>query len=305
MASLPGNRFLRSSTESEGPGVLTVLLRTYIEDRDRGALDAFFHLLLDEHITDLVIQVQSFGPAGELTVREVINDSMAKLLEDVVQEKYRKAPQSAKEHLKYLLRRKFIDRRRWWDKDHQDVARHGDKIVDQKALSPEEGLIRAEEGRRCDERLEEALRSLSPTFEKIIRRRMDGEGYDAIGKELGLAEDVIWSYAKRAIEALMARLVESAPTMALRLEEMKARWRSSGPRTELWPTLDEIRSALPRITERVRDALTRLHFEGSSREDLERELGAETLQVLLRRGYDLLEARFKVSFPEAFERASS
>src|SRR5262245_59176303 len=130
MARLPGSHFLRSASEPDGPGVLTTLLRSYIEDRDRGALDAFFHLLYDEHFTDMAIQVHSYGPASELTVHEVIGDSMAKLLEDVVSEKYRKAPDSAKQHLKYLLKRKFIDRRRYWDKDHADVEKHRETIVD-------------------------------------------------------------------------------------------------------------------------------------------------------------------------------
>jgi len=96
--------------------------------------------------------------------------------------------------------------------------------------------------------------------------------------------------------------VESAPTMALRLSEMKERAKRRHASEERWPTKEEIKEALPRITERVRDAMTRLHFDEVSREDLEEEFGQETLGVLLRRGYDLLEARFKVSFPEAFER---
>lgn len=305
MARLPGNRFLKNSSESDGPGALTVLLRTYIEDRDQGALDAFYHLLVDQHFTDLAIQVHSFGPANELTVREVINDSLAKLLEDVVNEKYRKAPDSAKEHLKYLLRRKFIDRRRWWDEDHKALGKHEEKILDDKGLTPDEAAIRSEEGRLCDERVAKALSSLSPTYEKILRLRLQGHEYAAIGKELGLAENVIWSYAQRAIQALMSRLVETAPTMAIRLSEMKERSRRKAEAPEPWPTLDEIKGALPKITERVRAAIMRLHFDGVPRENLERELGEETLGVLLRRGYDLLEARFKVSFPEAFERATA
>jgi RNA polymerase sigma factor (sigma-70 family) len=284
--------------------MLTVLLRAYIEERDPGALDAFFHLLYDEHFRDLEIQVQSFGRASELTVREVINDSMSKLLEDVVQEKYRKTPESAKEHLKYLLRRKFIDRRRWWDEDHKALGKHEEKILDKKAPSPDEEAIRKEEGLLCDERVAEALDSLSTNYQKILRLRLQGADYAAIGKELGLKEDVIWSYAKRAVEALMSRLVESAPTMALRLAEMKERAKRRHASENRWPTMEEIKEALPRITERVRSAITRLHLYGVSREDLGRELGEETLQILLRRGYDLLEARFKVSFPEAFERSA-
>jgi hypothetical protein len=92
--------------------------------------------------------------------------------------------------------------------------------------------------------------------------------------------------------------------MALRLEELKARMKAKpSDVAQAWPTLEEIQEALPRITERVRDVIHRLHFQSVPAENLKRELGAEAFEVLRRRGYDLLEARFKVSFPEAFDRA--
>lgn len=305
MARLPGNRFLRSASEAEGPGVFTTLLRSYIEDRDRGALDAFFHLLYDQHFTDIAIQVHSYGPASELTVREVIDDSMARLLEDVVSEKYRKAPKSAVEHLKYLLRRRFIDRRRYWDRNHEDVHPHRETIVDRGVPNPAKNAERIETDGANDERLEKALKSLSKRDEDIIRLRMEGLTYPEIAKKLGIDEALMRSYGPRATEQLMQRLVENAPTMAMRLEELKARMNGKPtPEEAPWPTLEEIRDALPKITERVRIVIDRLHFQGVPREDLERELGGETLEILRRRGYDLLEARFKVSFPEAFDRAT-
>jgi RNA polymerase sigma factor (sigma-70 family) len=305
MGRIPGGHFLRNTKDGDEPGVFTVLLRSYIEDREPGALEAFFHLLYEEHFTDIAIQVHSYGPASDLTVREVINDSMAKLLEDVVAGKYRKPPDSAVKHLKYLLRRKFIDRRRWWDKDHDDVHPHRETIIDPQAQDPAAALMRAESDQVADRRFEEALSALSETDQKIIRLRLEGHEYDEIAKLLGIAPGNMRSYGPRAYAQLMNRLVENAPTMANRLKEMKARWKTPEPKAELWPTRDEIRAALPRITARVRDAVTRLHFDGVSREDLEHEIGEETLEILLRRGYDLLEERFKVSFPEAFERATS
>jgi RNA polymerase sigma factor (sigma-70 family) len=305
MARLPGNRFLsRSGPDSKGPGVLTVLLRTYIEDRDRTALDAFFHLILDDHFTDLAIQVHSFGPASTATVHEVVSDSMAKLWEDVLREKYRKAPESAREHLKFLLRRKFIDRRRWWDKDHVPVDGHRETLVDEKSPDPAKLAARAENEQMVDRRLEEALAALSGTDQKIIRLRLEGLQYPEIAEKLGIDKSLMRSYGPRAYQQLLTRLVEKAPTMAQRLKEMKARFRYGEPKEEVWPTLDEIRAALAEMTERVRDAVKRLHVEGVPLEDLERELGKDTLRILLRRGYDLLEARFKVSFPDAFRRAS-
>jgi RNA polymerase sigma factor (sigma-70 family) len=307
MARLPGKHFLRRASESEGSGVFTTLLRSYIEDRDRGALDAFFHLLYDQHFTDMAIQVHSYGPASEVTVREVIDESMARLLEDVVTEKYRKAPRSAVEHLKHLLRRRFIDRRRYWDRKHDDLHGHRDSIVDPGAPDPARKVDEAEREGLLDQRLEKALGSLSERDRKIILLRLEGLAYPDIARALGVDERLMRSYGPRATEHLMQSLLETAPTVAHRLEEQRARiaQKPAPAAREIWPTLDEIRAALAQITERVRDAVTRLHLEGVPLEDLERQVGKETLGLLLRRGYDLLEARFKVSFPDAFGRAGS
>src|SRR5689334_22711993 len=132
----PGKRFLRGKDEPDGPGVLTTLLRTYIEERDPESLDLFFNLLYDEHFADIAVQVHTYGQASEVTVKEVIDESLAKLVQDVVEKKYRKAPESAAEHLKYLLRRRFIDRRRYWDRHHEDVGDHRETIVDAGAPNP-------------------------------------------------------------------------------------------------------------------------------------------------------------------------
>jgi RNA polymerase sigma factor (sigma-70 family) len=304
VAKAPGNHFLRGNDEAEGPGVLTTLLRSYIEKRDRESLDLFFKLLYDEHGNDIAIQVHSYGPASDITVQEVISDSVAKLLEDVTLKKYRKAPESAGEHLKYLLRRRFIDRRRYWDQGHEDVSDHREKIVDPGIPSAVEEVLGREHEALVDERFERAFSMLSPQDQSILRLKLEGLSYPEIEKKLGIAENSIWKATHRALERLLVHLAGHAPTMALRIRELKEKAAPVSTSTK-WPTLEQIRRALPSITERVRRALERLHFGNVPEGDLARELGEETLGILLRRGYDLLESRFKVSFPEAFERAKA
>jgi DNA-directed RNA polymerase specialized sigma24 family protein len=304
MAQLPGRQFLRSNKESEGPGLLTTLLRVYIEERDRTALDTFFELLYDEHFTDLAIQVHSYGKASEVTVKEVIDDSLAKLVEDVVKDKYRKAPESAAEHLKYLLLRRFIDRRRYWDRDHEDVVNHRETIVDHNVESPAKQAQVRESESLLDARLQGALASMTEDGARMIRLRLEGQSHEKIAQEFGLSEASARKAYFRAVNQLMANLVTHSPSLVLRLNELRAAWASKS-QDQVWPTLGAIREALPRITERVRTVIDRYHFQGVSRESLAAEFGAETFEVLLRRGYDILESRFKVSFPEAFERASS
>lgn len=304
MTNLPKKKFLRSNEEPGSPGVLTTLLRVYIEERDRTALDTFFELLYDDHFTDLAIQVHSYGKASEVTVKEVIDESLAKLVEDVVEKKYRKAPASAAEHIKYLLRRRFIDRRRYWDRSHEDVSNHRDTIVDRAIENPAKQAQVRESAALLDARLDEALASMTEDGARMIRSRLEGRPHEEIARELGLSEASARKAYFRAVNQLMARMVTHSPSLVLRLNELRAAWASKS-QEENWPTLGAIRDALPRITERVRTVVDRLHFQGASRDSLAAEYGAETLQVLLRRGYDILEARFKVSFPEAFERASS
>lgn len=304
MANLPGKKFLRSPEDGDAPGVLTTLLRVYIEERDRTALDTFFELLYDDHFSEIALQVHGYGKASDVTVKEVIDDSLAKLLEDVVKEKYRKAPQSAAEHIKYLLLRRFIDRRRYWDRGHEDVVEHRETIVDKGVPDPSQEALAREKDALFDQRLTEAIAHLSKADQDLIRLRVEGIPYPQIASKLNIAPDSIWAISSRAVERLMTQLVTKAPTLALKLNELKTKKVERSEQT-CWPSLDEIQEALPRITERVRTVLERLHFQGVTRETLAAEFGAETLEVLLRRGYDILESRFKVSFPEAFERATS
>ena len=304
MANLPGKKFLRSPEDGDAPGVLTTLLRVYIEERDRTALDTFFELLYDDHFSEIALQVHGYGKASDVTVKEVIDDSLAKLLEDVVKEKYRKPPQSAAEHIKYLLLRRFIDRRRYWDRDHEDVTSHRETIVDAQAESPAQRVIDQERDSVADHRLETALLKLSASDQELLRLKIQGISYQEISRKLGIPESTLWKAVKRALKRLLSHLAESAPTMVHRLKDLQERVAPAASSAR-WPSLEEIQEALPRITERVRTVLERFHFQGATREALAAEFGAETLDVLLRRGYDILESRFKVSFPEAFERATS
>jgi RNA polymerase sigma factor (sigma-70 family) len=304
MANLPGKKFLRSPEDGDGPGVLTTLLRVYIEERDRTALDTFFELLYDDHFSEIALQVHGYGKASDVTVKEVIDDSLAKLLEDVVKEKYRKAPGSAAEHIKYLLLRRFIDRRRYWDRDHEDVVDHRETIIDPGVENPARAAQVQESGALLDARLEQALASMSDQNARIIRMRLEGRTYEEIAREVGIQKVSIRKAFVRALDRLMTQLVSHSPSMVLRFKDLKEQL-TTAPREEVWPTLEQVKAALPRITERVRTVLDRLHFQGVTRETLAAEFGAETLEVLLRRGYDILESRFKVSFPEAFERATS
>lgn len=304
MTNLPKKKFLRSNDEGDGPGVLTTLLRVYIEERDKNALDTFFELLYNEHFTDLSIQVHSYGKASEVTVQEVIDESLAELVEGVVQEKYRKAPASAAEHLKYLLRRRFIDRRRYWDRDHEDISGHRETIPDPTMASPVEQVLTKENDGKVDARFECALSKLSPLHQDLLRLKLKGLPNEEIGRKHGMVEQSLWKETHRAVNSLLFHLSEEAPTMAHRLQDFKDRVLGA-PSKVAWPSRADIQAALPRITERVRTVIDRFHYQGVSRETLAAEFGAETLDVLLRRGYDILEARFKVSFPEAFERKTS
>lgn len=304
MTNLPKKKFLRSEEDGDGPGVLTTLLRVYIEERDRTALDTFFELLYDDHFTDLALQVHGYGKASDVTVKEVIDDSLAKLLEDVTLQKYRKAPESAAEHLKYLLLRRFIDRRRYWDRDHEDVVDHRETIVDKQAQVPEVEVEKREGESIADARLDRALSGLAPQHERILRLKLEGHSYAEICEKLGIEHNSIWKERFRAVEQLLQNLAREAPTMAHRLKDLQRRAEESSKAVR-WPSLEQIQAALPTITERVRTVLQRLHYEDVPKETLAEEFGAETLEVLLRRGYDILESRFKVSFPEAFERAAS
>jgi RNA polymerase sigma factor (sigma-70 family) len=308
MSHLPGQSSSQDVTppKKEDGGVLTTLLHSYFESRDRDDLVTFFELLYDEKFASkLALQVERQGPASEITVKEVIDDALARFLEDLVKEKRRKAPKSARRHLNWILRQRFLDRRRLSQErlQFEDVEAHREEIVDPQMPEPASEALAKESEAEVDRRLETAISALSPKDAQIIRMRLAGRQYPEIAKELGIPEAQIWVYGSRAVERLLGRLVATAPTMAIRLRELKER----GEREKEipWPTRSEIEAYLPRITERVRDVVIRIHFKGEPRESVAREYGEAATEVILKRGYDLLAAKFKVDFPEAFLRAES
>jgi len=233
-------------------------------------------------------------------------------------EKLQKPPESAGEHLKYLLRRKFIDRRRARDRGPERLPAERDAIPDRRTPGPDRELLERESVAVRDARMEAALLALQPRESMLIRLRLEGQSQAQLAKTLEIPEGQVRRAYSGALDLLMASLAADSPTMVLRFEQMRrnaAKKPASGAQAKdvtetkevkevAWPTLAQIEAALPAITERVRSAVERLHFRGVSREELSREFGEEALGVLLRRGYDLLESRFKVSFPEAFEQAA-
>lgn len=292
------------------PGALTTLLRLYIEERDRGALDAFFELVYDKYQKVLVGQIRRAGKASDVTVKEVIDASLARLLTDVMEEKYRKAPESAREHLKFMLKRRLIDRRRYWDRPHEDLVDYRASLADPQAKSPAALVELRDREKALEARLEEALSSLPEGQARLLRLRLGGRSHEEIARELGCSPVSIRKTYTRAVEQLMAKLIVTAPTLVHRWEELRGAGKAgakpaSSPEPETWPSESALREAVGGLTERVRRALEGLHFEGRSRKALEKDFGAEALGALLGRGYQILEARFKVSFPEAFERARS
>jgi RNA polymerase sigma factor (sigma-70 family) len=304
VSDLPGHNSGPGATPSnEEGGVLTTLLCTYIDKRDRGALDAFYRLVSDDDFRKLGLVVKKQGPASAVTVKEVVDEALAKFLEELLSGKRRKAPKSAERHLRWILRQRFLDRRKSARErlPHEDVGRFKEEIIDPQAPQPAEELLAKESEALTDGRLEAALTSLGAKDEKILRLRLAGKQYPEIAKELGIPDANIWVYSSRAVERLLARLVETAPTMASRLRDLKER--SEREKKVAWPTRAEIETTVLRLTERVRDVLLRIHFRDESRELVAREYGLEATEALLKRGYDILAGKLKVDFPEAFDRA--
>src|ERR1041384_2378738 len=290
MSDLPGQSSSPGTTPppAEG-GVLTELLRTYIDKRDPGALEAFYELLSDDDFLRLGLIVKKQGPASAVTVKEVVDETLGKFLEEVLSGKRRKPPKSARRPLMFILRQRFLDRRKSAKErlTHENVDQEAfkEEIIDPQAPDPKEELLSKE----TDARLDAAVGTLGPRDEKIIRLRLAGKEYGEIANELGIPEANIWVTASRAVERLLAHLVETAPTVVARLRELKDR--SEREKPVAWPTRGEIEAAVLRLTERVRDVLLRVHFRGESRDSVAREYGLDATAALLKRGYDVLSGK--------------
>jgi RNA polymerase sigma factor (sigma-70 family) len=169
-------------------------------------------------------------------------------------------------------------------------------VRDQKAVVPGEDPEEAEERHRA--LLGSAIRRLDSTERVILERFLSGVPYSEIAKEVGKSEQALWLVVHHAKRKLLLDIAPGSPTAKLQLERLEEARRRV-------PTLKEVRGAVEGLPPELRRAVSVVHLDGGSLDQLARELGDrgyDKAQARLKTAYRSLAGKLRVPFPDTFEK---
>ncbi len=173
-----------------------------------------------------------------------------------------------------------------------------DKRTDGEASIPGEER-KTEQFLRHQGLLRQAMETLDPSDRKILDLYLARVPYAQISKETGVKVSTLESLVTRIKQKLADRILEQSPTARLHhgMEELPEKPRS------LAPTAAEIREAIEGLPRDTQDAITFVHLKGGSIERLAKKLGERGLakaQARLKRGYESLQIKLDLPFPDSF-----
>lgn len=150
---------------------------------------------------------------------------------------------------------------------------------------------------RHHELLREAKEMLSPSDRNIFDRYLAGVPYAEISQLTGVKVPTLESLVTRIKQKIAERILEQSPTARLHhgLPEQ--------PTKSLVPTAAEIRGAIEDLPRDTQDAITFVHLAGGTVEKLAKKLGdrgLEKAQARLKRGYESLQIKLDLPFPDSF-----
>jgi DNA-directed RNA polymerase specialized sigma24 family protein len=141
---------------------------------------------------------------------------------------------------------------------------------------------------------------LAPFDRLVLDRYLAGIPYSEISRETGTKISTLESLVTRVKQKLADRIAEVSPTAKLNLELI------SEPAQErsCLPTREEILAAIEELPIETQNALRFVHVDGGSIDALAKSLGErglEKAQARLKRGYESLNLKLDLSFPDSFE----
>jgi len=171
-----------------------------------------------------------------------------------------------------------------------------DTVMDEKASVPGDDAEPPVERHRA--LLGSAIKRLDPTERLVLERFLAGVPYADIAKEVGKSEQALWLVVHHAKQKLLLDIAPGSPTAKVqlrRLEEARNRV----------PSLDEVRSVVEALPVELRQAVSLVHLEGGTLDQLARKLGDrgfEKAQARLKTAYRSLSGKLRLPFPETFEK---
>ena len=232
------------------------------------------------------------------TIEDVFQETIIRLMERIRAGELRDlAPRHRAQFLNYFQRRcdnHLRDTLKVWKSPVLERRKRqvSNGFIDPKARIP--GDIRPSENLAL---IRSAFDRLPPEKATVLRRYLDGASYEEIARETGADKDNLMKLVSRAKEELLFDLAQRSPTAKLQYDL------ETGKIPRKPPARREIEAAIARLPREIREAVSFVHLEGGSVEDLDRRLGergADKAQARLHQAYRTLSARLKTPFPESF-----
>lgn len=279
-------------------GVLHELLSKAIFEGDDPALGAVVSLLGSRHYYELFGYLTAIPGAHTQTREDVLQDTLLEFMEAVRAGKLADVPDDILGYVKLHAASRLRHRVR----AHKSpvLAREKPSLTEVGKVVPDPNVrdpiseIHSREHRRM---LEGAISNLGPTERRVLEMRRVNLPYAEIAESLGKDEDAVRKMFKRSEDKILRQLALESPTAASRLRK-KSMSSAAPPRPV--PTKESVRQAIETFPPEVREVLVLLHRDGKSMDEVVASLGHERALARRNRGYQLLRAKFGVSFPEAF-----
>lgn len=171
-----------------------------------------------------------------------------------------------------------------------------DSVMDERAVIPgDDGEARGDRHRAL---LGSAIQRLDHTERLVLEQVLAGVPYGDIATAVGKSERAIWLLVHHAKRKLLLDIAPGSPTAKMHLrktEEAKSRI----------PTLAEVRGVVEGLPKELRQAVSLVHLEGGSIDQLARLLGDrgyDKAQARLKTAYRSLSGKLRLPFPETFEK---
>jgi RNA polymerase sigma factor (sigma-70 family) len=267
---------------------------------DETALGMLVTLLHTQYGQRVINVMRKMGTgARTATLEDVFQESILRLMERIRAGELRDLdPKQRENFVSYFQRRCDNRLRELTLRVKKSPIKQRKKFVIPRGLADPKARIPGEVRRSEDLALiRSALDRLPPEKANVLRRYMEGASYEEIAKETGASKDNLMKLVSRAKEELLFDLAQRSPTARLQYDI------ETGKTPRKPPGKREIEGAIARLPREIREAVTFVHLETGSADELAGRLGergAEKAQARLQQAYRTLSARLKAPFPESF-----
>ncbi len=147
-----------------------------------------------------------------------------------------------------------------------------------------------------------AMSNLAPFDKGVLEGHASGASYEELARRTGRTVTALQVLVSRLRQHLAAELSRVSDTARL-AQQARKQVPAQAQNRSLCPAAAEIHAAIRRLPKEAQEAVSFVHLEGGTPEELAGHLGERGLEkavARLNRAYESLAARLRLPFPESF-----